>query len=82
MIDLRRYKLPLLLFTIIAVLIGTDQFVGHLQKSKLEEKAAHKHKNERLAYYLERTLERLLAIKTVDIIPAGSALNKYTARGV
>jgi hypothetical protein len=50
-----RYRVPLALFAIIAALLALDLFVDHRQNRALEEKAAHKKANERLAYYLERT---------------------------
>jgi hypothetical protein len=54
-VDLRRYRVPLVVVIIIAGLVAVDQFVDRLQNKALEEKAAHKKSNERLAYYLERT---------------------------
>jgi len=52
---LRKYSVPIVILSIIAVLVALDLFVGRMQSSALEEKAAHKKANERLAYYLERT---------------------------
>jgi hypothetical protein len=53
--DLRRYKVPIVIFGVIAALVALDLFVDRVQTKALEEKAAHKKANERLAYYLERT---------------------------
>jgi hypothetical protein len=53
--DLKRYKVPIVILSIVAALVVLDVFVGHVQTRGLEERAAHKKANERLAYYLERT---------------------------
>ena len=55
MAGLRGYRGPIIILSIIAALIALDLFVGRLQNKAVEEKAAHKKANERLAYYLERT---------------------------
>jgi hypothetical protein len=53
--DLKTYKGPVVILSIVAALVALDLFVGHVQTRKLEERASHKKANERLAYYLERT---------------------------
>jgi hypothetical protein len=53
--DLKRYKVPIVIISIMAALVALDLFIGHVQTRELEERAAHKKANERLAYYLERT---------------------------
>ncbi len=55
MADLRSFRVPIIILGIIAALIGLDLVVGRLQSKAVEEKAAHRKANERLAYYLERT---------------------------
>ena len=55
MIDLRRYRVPLVMLTIIIGLVALDLFVGRLQDKAVEARTAHRKANERLAYYLERT---------------------------
>ena len=55
MADLRRYRILIVILSIITALIALDLFVDRLQSKAVEEKAAHKKANERLAYYLERT---------------------------
>jgi hypothetical protein len=54
--DLRSFRVPIIILGIIAALIGLDLVVGRLQSKAVEEKAAHRKANERLAYYLERTI--------------------------
>ncbi len=72
MIELRKYKVPLLMLLVIAVLVASDLVVGHVQNEKLAKKAAHKKANERLAYYLERT--------TVEDISYTGTGNTYSMR--
>jgi hypothetical protein len=55
MVRFAKYKLPIIIFCILAGLISLDLYVGHVQTKKLEEKSAQKKRNELLAYYLERT---------------------------
>ncbi len=57
---------------LILALVGADLIIGNIQNRKLEEKAAHKKANERLAYYLERT--------TVEDISYTGKGNTYTMR--
>ena len=52
---LERYKVPIVIISIMAALVVLDLFVGHVQTRELEKRSAHKKANERLAYYLERT---------------------------
>jgi hypothetical protein len=52
---LKRYKVPIVILSIVAALAALDLVVGRVQTRQLEERAAHKKANERLAYYLERT---------------------------
>ena len=72
MVDLRRYRVPIVILCIITALVALDLFVGRLQNKALEVKAAHKKANERLAYYLERT--------TVEDISYTGRGNIYTMR--
>lgn len=67
-----KYKIPLIIFTIIAGLISLDYYVGYRQTMLLEERAAQRKKIERLAYYLERT--------TVEDISYTGNGNQYKMR--
>ena len=55
MAGLKRYKVPIVILSIVAAFVALDVFVGHFQTREIEERATHKKANERLAYYLERT---------------------------
>lgn len=55
MADLKTYKGLIVILSMVAALVALDLFVEHVQTKKIEEMAAHKKANERLAYYLERT---------------------------
>lgn len=55
MADLKPYKGLIVILSMVAALVALDLFVEHVQTKKIEEMAAHKKANERLAYYLERT---------------------------
>jgi len=52
---LKKYRVLIVVLSVLLVLAALDLFVGHVQNKHLEEKMAHKKANERLAYYLERT---------------------------
>ena len=67
-----KYKIPLIIVTIIAGLISLDYYVGYRQTMLLEERAAQRKKIERLAYYLERTTVE-------DIFYTGNG-NRYKMR--
>ncbi len=67
-----KYKIPLIIVTIIAGLISLDYYVGYRQTILLEERAAQRKKIERLAYYLERT--------TVEDISYTGNGNQYKMR--
>lgn len=52
---LKKYRVLIVVLSVLLVLTALDRFVEHVQNKKLAERTAHLKANERLAYYLERT---------------------------